>query len=71
LEDATHAWRSQDEDAAEAWLAKFRSLEREPGALPRPLTFDSLGLWQLSVELRRNVRVFRLQDISDAEIDDL
>jgi hypothetical protein len=61
--DSKHAWRSQDGDAAEAWLANFRSLAQTPGGLPRPLSFDSLGLHIMEVQLKPCVWEVSFEDV--------
>ena len=61
--DSKHAGRSQDRDASEAWLANFRSLVETPGALPRPISFDSLGLHVMEVQLKPVVWEVSFEDV--------
>ena len=68
-------WRSQPPHAAAAWLANFSSLNRQP-ALPAPkvekpraTSLEALGLYRMSVELTRTIRVVKFKDTSASEPD--
>ena len=67
MEEAQQSWGDHGHDAAQAWLAQFRRLVDTPGALPRPISFDSLGLHIMEVQMKPNVWEVRFEDVFVSE----
>jgi hypothetical protein len=71
-----HPWRKQTPESARAWLESFRSLAARKDAheslIPanrRIKSFESIGLYPMSVEMRASVQVIRRRQLPEAGID--